>query len=106
MAVPSTNVGLSDLQTEFGGSNPISISEYYAGGANVPSGTEGGDPLAAIPTSGQISIGNFKNAVNSYTISYLVIAGGGGGGTGGFGDGGGGGGAGGYRNSYASETSG
>ena len=36
------------------------------------------------------------------TVSYLVIAGGGGGG----GDGGGGGGAGGYRNSYASETSG
>ena len=30
MTVPSTNVGLSDIQSEFGGSNPISISEYYA----------------------------------------------------------------------------
>jgi hypothetical protein len=31
MAVPTTNVGLSSIQTEFGGTNPISISEYYAG---------------------------------------------------------------------------
>ena len=77
MAVPSTNVGLSDIQTEFGGSNPISISEYYAGGANVPSGTTGGVPPGAIPTSGQISIGQFRGAVSSYDVEYLVIAGGG-----------------------------
>ena len=46
---------------------------------------------------------NWKSMVDSSAIvSYLVIAGGGGGGT----SYGGGGGAGGYRNSYASETSG
>ncbi len=29
-------ISLSDVQSEFGGSNPISMSEYYRGGANVP----------------------------------------------------------------------
>ena len=29
-------ISLSNLQTEFGGSNPISISEYYLGGGLVP----------------------------------------------------------------------
>ena len=37
MVVPSTNVGFSSIQTEFGGSNPISLSEYYSGGPLVPS---------------------------------------------------------------------
>lgn len=30
-------ISLSDVQTEFGGSNPISMSEYYNGGSFVPS---------------------------------------------------------------------
>jgi hypothetical protein len=42
----------------------------------------------------------------SYTVDFLVIAGGGGGGGGGGAGGSGGGGAGGYRNSYSTETSG
>ena len=29
-------ISLSQVQAEFGGSNPISMSEYYRGGANVP----------------------------------------------------------------------
>ena len=29
-------ISLSQVQSEFGGSNPISMSEYYRGGANVP----------------------------------------------------------------------
>ena len=36
MAVPSTNTKLSGIQTEFGGSNPISIDEYYSNGPLVP----------------------------------------------------------------------
>jgi len=61
MAVPSTNVGLSDIQTEFGGSNPISLSEYYSGGPLVPSGSPA--PNGPIPSSGQIAIGQFRCAV-------------------------------------------
>jgi hypothetical protein len=48
---------LADIQTEFGGSNPISLSEYYAGGSLVPGSTTG--TYGAVPTSGAISIRNF-----------------------------------------------
>lgn len=48
-------ITLAQIQTEFGGSNPISMSEYYRGGSYVPShsGTTG------IPSSGQISMSQF-----------------------------------------------
>jgi hypothetical protein len=64
MAVPTTNVKFSDLQTEFGGVNPISLSEYYrgAGGGYVPSGTT--SSYGTIPTSGQISVGVFRGTVD------------------------------------------
>ena len=32
-------ISLSQVQTEFGGSNPISMSEYYRGGSYVPNAT-------------------------------------------------------------------
>ena len=48
--------------------------------------------------------GQFKR--QDFSMQYLVIAGGGGGGVANANNGCGGGGAGGYRNSYASETSG
>ena len=60
MALPTTSLSFSALQTEFGGSNPISLSEYYrgAGGGWVPSGTT--SAYGTIPTSGQISLGVFR----------------------------------------------
>lgn len=61
MALPTTSLSFSALQTEFsGGSNPISLSEYYRGGGNgyVPSGTT--SAYGTIPTSGQISLGVFR----------------------------------------------
>ena len=58
MAIPSSGpVSFSTIQTEFGGSNPISMNEYYAGGANVPAGTSG--TYGAVPSSGTISVRNF-----------------------------------------------
>ena len=59
-ALPTTNLKMSDIQTKFGGSNPISLSEYYKGGSNVPS-TGLIEPYT-IPTTGQISIGDFRSA--------------------------------------------
>jgi hypothetical protein len=94
MPVPSTNTKLSDIQTTFGGSNPIQISEYYAGGSFVPATAPA--PNGPIPSSGQISIGQFRAADNPVTFEYLVIAGGGGGGA----WTGGGGGAGGYLTTF------
>lgn len=60
MALPAPGVSLSMTQiaTEFGGTVPHSLSEYYRGGANVAN-----TPInAGIPTSGAISIGNFYSS--------------------------------------------
>lgn len=67
MAIANTGaLALSTIQTEFGGSNPISLSEYYANGTYVPAGTSGVN--GAVPTSGTISISNF------YGTSDVVIS--------------------------------
>lgn len=60
MAVPTTNVGMDSIQTEFGGTNPISMDEYYAGGANVPPGTQSPVDPSPVPSSGAITIGEFR----------------------------------------------
>ncbi len=68
MALPSSGpLSLANIQTEFGGSNPISLSEYYAGGGRVPAGTSG--TYGAVPSSGTISIRNFYGTSNYVPIS-------------------------------------
>ena len=65
MTLPSSGpLSLADIQTEFGGSNPISLSEYYAGGAYVPAGTSGTN--GPVPSSGTISISNFYGTSAQY----------------------------------------
>ena len=59
--IPGSSISLSQIQTEFGGANPISMSEYYAGGSYVGSGTANATSVA-IPTSGAISFSNFSGA--------------------------------------------
>lgn len=127
MALPSSGpISLSDIQTEFGGSNPIGLNEYYAGGAYVPSGTTG--TYGAVPSSGAICMnvfhGTSKPVVGqqayttpgTYTwvapagvtkISFVVVGSGGNGGVYGFvcgmpwaGGGGGGGGGLAYKNNF------
>lgn len=68
MALPSTGeLALTDIQTEFGGSNPISLSEYYAGGSYVASGTSGTN--GAVPTSGEIAVSDFYGTQSGITIT-------------------------------------
>jgi hypothetical protein len=73
MTLPSSGpLTLADIQTEFGGANPISLSEYYAGGTYVPAGTSG--TYGAVPSSGTISIRNFYGTtavVISITDQYV-----------------------------------
>lgn len=58
MPIPSSGpISLTTVQTEFGGTNPIAINEYYAGGAFVAAGTVG--TFGPVPSSGQISLQNF-----------------------------------------------
>jgi hypothetical protein len=84
MAIPPTGpVTLATLQTEYGGTDPISLNEYYRGGAYVPVGAG----TATIPSSGAISLDNFRGTSKTATVGYAII---GGGGAGGFGVGDGG----------------
>ena len=95
-ALPSTTLSLNDIQNQFGGTNPISESEYYVGGGYVQST----DFVPNVPTSGTISIGQFLNAkktqlyqqiftgsatwtapdTTGLTMEVFVVGGGGGGG--------------------------
>lgn len=63
--VASGQVSIQHLVDEFGGTAPHNLTEYYRGGAFV-------DDVAnnnGVPTSGQISLGNFYGAGNSVTIT-------------------------------------
>jgi hypothetical protein len=67
LPVYPNSISMSQIQTEFGGSNPISLSEYYRGGANVPSCTaDGGRGLIA--ASGAISMDTFHGTSALKTI--------------------------------------
>ena len=73
--IPGSSISLSQIQTEFGGANPISMSEYYAGGSYVGSGTANATSVA-IPTSGAISFSNFSgaSAIQTYYSGTLTQA--------------------------------
>lgn len=56
MALPASGpISLGAIQTEYGGTNPAAISEYYRGGGLVPNAA----PNLSVPTSGAISFSNF-----------------------------------------------
>lgn len=72
MALPSSGtISLNDIQTEFGGTNPISISEYYRGGSFMS------DNNSNVPTSGTIDLADFHGSVLAASIVYEIIGGGG-----------------------------
>jgi len=56
---------LSDIQAEFGGTNPVSLSEYYKGGAFVSTT----DFAPNVPSSGQINILDFYGAASTTQFS-------------------------------------
>lgn len=61
-------ISSANVQTEFGGVNPVSMSEYYANGVYVPSGTSGTN--GAVPLSGAISMSQFYGTA-TVTVSAL-----------------------------------
>ena len=64
MALQSSGlIRLSQIQTEFGGSNPISLSEYYRGGAYVTANN------TSVPTSSTITLSNFYGATKQFTFT-------------------------------------
>ena len=65
MTLPSSGaLSLSQIQSEFGGSNPINLSEYYRGGSLVPAHGN----TTGIPSSGQISVSQFYGKSNTAPI--------------------------------------
>ena len=82
MAIPSTNVTFSALQIEYGGTDPISISEYYRGGTRVPGVGAG---TVGIPTgsgAGTVKLSDYQGTTAYASVIYYAVAGGGAGGWG------------------------
>lgn len=64
MALQSSGaISLANIQSEFGGSNPISMNEYYRGGGLVPSS------VTAVPASGTIDMADFYGTSNVSPMS-------------------------------------
>ena len=66
MTTPTGTISMTDIQTEFGGTNPIGLNEYYAGGAYVPAGTSG------VPSSDTISINNLRGKSKTVPVTVTV----------------------------------
>lgn len=70
MTLPATGpISLSQIQAEFGGASPISMSEYYRGGPNVPAVST----TTNIPASGAISFDQFHGEADTTpTLSVSI----------------------------------
>ena len=74
MAIPSSGaISFDTIQTEFGGSNPIGLDEYYAGGSYVASGISGTN--GAVPSSGAISMNQFFGTTAPPAVGQQVFTG-------------------------------
>ena len=71
MALPASGqLSISDIATEFGDTQPNSMSEYYRGGSLVPDSAGN----SAVPASGAISINNFYNAANRAALAFTIAS--------------------------------
>lgn len=80
MAIPTTGpVRFSAYQSEFGGSHPIRMSEYYRNAGAV---TANNTSIPNNTGATTIRSSNFRGAIRAITMTYEIIGGGGGGGSG------------------------
>ena len=76
MTLPTSGpLSLQQIAKEFQGNDPVSLSQYYAGGTLVPPGTVGTN--GPVPSSGPISIWNFYGTSSPVDITYYLIGAGG-----------------------------
>lgn len=69
MAIKSSGtLTFTDIVTEFADTRPNSLSEFYRGGAKVPSNNTN------VPANGTIKFSNFYNAVNRVTATYTFFS--------------------------------
>ena len=65
---PGTAISMTTIATEFGGTVPHSLSEYYRGGGLVPNTPTN----SAIPTSGAIPMGSFYGSANRAQVALTL----------------------------------
>lgn len=84
--VSGSPLAITEISTEFSGTAPHSLSEYYRGGGLVPDASAN----SSIPLNGEVSISDYYGATNTVDFTFVIQ---GAGGAGGWGrsDGGGGG---------------
>ncbi len=70
-----TPISLGNLQSSFGGSDPIGLTEYFASSGLVNSGSYGfpEGSRTPIPTTGRISLSNFYGA-QEFFGNYAIVA--------------------------------
>jgi hypothetical protein len=73
-------ITFTQIQNEFGGSNPIKTSEYYSGGSYVPAGTRDKNNTT-ISSSGSVIMSRFYGS-KKWTKSYQTVGDGNGSGSG------------------------
>jgi len=67
----SGSVSLNDVQTNFGGTNPIGMNEYYRGGSNVTNTRSDDGGNSSVPTSGQISMSQFRGTLGKGSAIWM-----------------------------------
>lgn len=71
MALPSSGpLAFTNIQTEFGGTNPIGLNEYYRGGPFVPVSSS----TTTIPSSGTIAANNFYGTAKRINIPLTIAS--------------------------------
>lgn len=76
MTLPASGtLSFSQIQTEFGGSNPISLSEYYKNGSNVPSTVPEAVTASSLtgsyaPNARYPAIGGYDPQINTFSRLY------------------------------------
>ena len=66
MPIPTSTTSFTNIQTELGGTNPISLSEYYNASGKFGLG------IIGIPTSGQLSVNNFRGKSKPVNVSISI----------------------------------
>lgn len=85
MPLPTTNLGLSNIQAEFGGTNPAALSEYVRGGSYVSNQVTGINTtlsnlaLSQFKNKTKVSISNSSSTVNegssvTFTVTTATVS--------------------------------
>ena len=70
MALPdSGQISVSQLRTNFGGTAPDGLSEYYRGGGNVDDNASN----SSVPQSGEVSLSDFYSSASSANKRYKSL---------------------------------